>query len=479
MSAEVLKNFADPLKLVIDAAAMQAVITYLGGVNPAFHEGEVYTILANHNVLFGIDKKLIQEFTAKVCAMTDRQKIQMTLAKGNPAEKSIDGSFEFFITDELEIKVDDVGRADFRNIRRYKTVTKGQRIARIVAPYLGKDGMDIHGVVVKAREPSAAKITPGNNLTPKSVDDRTTEYYASIDGIFWHVDNTFYIEPDLIIEGNAGLETGNLSYDLSIIIKGNIERGTEIITTKDLTVEGLIESGQIKVGGTLSVAGGINAAGKGQITVGRDLTADFIENSRILCDGSVVLHRSILNSTVVAHGTIDLNETDNSVIAGGEIVHLSDLKVARIGNQNEIVTTIYPALHYHNQQLYQTLRKELETLDKEGQELVDYLRNMKQLIATTPAARISPQKKQEAQERVKQYHSLIETINKKRALYKTVFTSRYNSKPVKVYIKDIVLPGTEFHFRGNIEKIKAPMKHVVLTFYPDRSQPGYEPHPDN
>jgi len=466
-----------PVRLSLENGNLQAVATYQGGPDPSFSEATILQLLADQGVKYGIINEAIDRLTAQIRTMKDRQKLQAVVAQGMFPGESIDGRAEFFITDEPEIKVREDGRTDFRNIRRYKTVAKGQLIARVHPPVRGKDGINVFGEVVDAREPAPAPVKPGDHLQSQQGEAGSIEYLAAIEGIFKHEGETFFVSPELIIEGSAGLETGNLSYNLSIIIRGNIDRGTEILAGKDLTVEGLVETGFLRVAGNITVAGGINSGGKGHILCGGDLSADFIENSHVICDGSIHLRRSILASTVISHGTIDLSEPDSSVIAGGEILHFSDLKVSRIGNQNEIRTIFYPGLHYHNQQIYHTLRDEIQELEKTIVALAEYLRKFKEKLTRLTAARISDDLKREAKERVQQYHKVREAIEKKKALFSTVQNSRRNSAPVKIFVKDAILPGTEFHFKGGIEKIQAPVHHVVLTFFPDRTAPKYEPYP--
>lgn len=467
---------AQPLTLSFDNDNLRAIITYQGPADPSFSEAAILQLLGDHNVRYGIDNEAIDTLTTQIRTMQERKKLEAVVARGMMPGESVDGRAEFFITDEPEIKVKEDGRTDFRNIRRYKTVEQGQLIARIYPPIRGKEGINVFGEVVEPREPVPAAARPGDHVQARPGKDGSTEYVAAIEGIFKHSGDLFFVTPELIIEGNAGLETGNLSYNLSIIIKGNVERGTEILSGKDLTVEGLVETGFLRVAGNITVAGGINSGGKGRILCGGDLSADFIENSHVICDGSIRLRRSILTSTVVAHGSIELSESDSSVIAGGEILHFGDLKVSRIGNQNEIRTVFYPGLHYHNQEIYHTLREEIQELEKRIQALTEYLRSFKEKLTRLTAARISEDMKRDARERVQQYHKVQEAIEKKKALFATIQNARRNTEPVRVFVRDVILPGTEFHFKGGIEKLQAPVHRVILTFFPDRTGPKYEPY---
>ncbi|MBW7859062.1 MAG: DUF342 domain-containing protein [Leptonema sp. (in: Bacteria)] len=466
------------LRLTVEDGNMIVSASYQGGGAATFSESVIYRLLNEAEVKYGIDESAIQRLTDSIRTLQNRQKLDETLATGMAATESVDGRVEYLITEDLDIRETAEGRTDFRNIHRYKVVEPGQVLVRVFPAVHGKEGINVLGEVVAPKEPTQPNITTGSHIGSRSGDSNSTEYFAAVKGIYVHLENQISVTPELIIEGNAGLETGNLSYDLTIQVHGNIERGTEIVSGKDLIVQGLIESGDIKVTGSIEVTGGINAGGKGKITCGGNLITDFIENSHIICDGSIQVSRSILSSTVVSHGRVDFTDTQNSIIAGGEIIHFSDLKVSRIGNQNEIRTVIYPGVHFHNQQIFQNLRNEVQELEKKIKALSEYLTKLKELLVVNPTAKLTVAQKKEAQERVQIYHQIKSAIEKKKEIFSVVQHSRRNDAPVKVYVNGVIMPGTEFHYRGTVEKIPAPINKVILTFSPERDSPKYEPHPD-
>lgn len=466
------------VRLTVEDGNMKAVASYQGGGDAAFSESVVFRLIGEAGIKYGIDESAINQFTESVRTLKDRQKLDETIAKGMTATESVDGQIEFLITEDLDIQETSAGRADFRNIHRYKVVEPGQVLVRVLPAIFGKEGINILGEVVTPKEPAQPSITTGTHVGSRSGDSNSTEYFAAVKGIYVHVNNQISVTPELVIDGNVGLETGNLSYDLTIQVHGNVERGTEIISGKDLIVEGLIESGDVKVTGSIEVKGGINAGGKGTITCGGNLITDFIENSRIVCDSSIQVSRSILSSTVISHGRIDFTDSQSSIIAGGEIIHFSDLKVSRIGNQNEIRTLIFPGMHYHNQQIYQNLKSEVQELETKIKALSEYLAKLKELLVKNPTAKLTGTQKKEAQERVSIYHQIKDAIQKKKETFSVIQHSRRNDAPVKVYVNGVIMPGTEFHYRGTVEKIPAPMNKVILTFSPERGSPKYEPYPD-
>ena len=52
--------------------------------------------------------------------------------------------------------------------------------------------------------------------------------------------------------------------------------------------------------------------------------------------------------------------------------------------------------------------------------------------------------------------------------------SVYNNLPIKVIALGTVFPGVEFHYRGTIEKINAPVTKCAFVFDPETIKPKVE-----
>lgn len=460
------------LTVICSPDNMEGTIIYSGPPEATFNEAGVYKALAEKGVVFGTEKAAIDDLVLKVRTATEPLRLNVVVARGVTPRSSRDALLEFLIEEGGEQHTRQDGGTDFRDVQKYKIVKKDQPLARLHPAVEGEAGRNVLGAPVPVPPPRQASWSPGENIQAVSQPDGLVEYRALVDGIFRRKDATFVVATELVIDGNAGLETGNLKCPLSILVHGNVERGTEIVAGRDLKVDGFVETGVLRVAGKLAVAGGINAAGKGTILCGGDLQADFIETSHIICDGNIAVKRFCLASTIVAHGTISLEQSEAAIV-GGEIVHYGNISLGRIGNENQIRTVFHPGIHYHNQHVYRTLHEELQRIEKEFHVLAEYLRQMKERLARVGAKSMSEDTRAEARDRVQKYHRLQSLIEKKKAALETIFRTRKNPEPVRITVRDVLLPGTEFHHNGHIEKVNGPLHKVIVTFYPEGQEPTY------
>lgn len=451
---------------------MEGSVSYVGLPEPTFNEAAIYKALAEKGVVYGTDKAAIDDLVLKVRNGTGPLRLNAVVAHGLSPRAPRDAMLEFLVDEGGEQHTRQDGGTDFRDVQKFKLVKKDEPLARLHPAVEGEAGRNVLGAPISVPIPRQAEWSPGDNVLSATIADGIIEYRAAVDGIYRRKDSQFFIATELVIDGNAGLETGNLKCPLSIVVHGNVERGTEILAGRDLSVDGFVETGTVRVAGKLSVHGGINAAGKGTILCGGDLRADFIETSHIICDGNISVNRFCLASTLVAHGTISLEQSEAAIV-GGEIVHFGNISLGRIGNENQIRTVFHPGVHYHNQHVYRTLHEELQRIEKEFHVLAEYLRQMKERLTRIGAKQMSEDTRAEARERVQTYHRLRDLIEKKKAALQTILQTRTNPGPVRITVRDVLLPGAEFHHNGHIEKIKGPLHKVILTFHPEGKEPEY------
>ena len=198
------------------------------------------------------------------------------LAQGQAVISSQNGRIELLIQESVNVSVDDTsGRADFRNIDKFKQIKKNTLLARRIPPIAGKDGNNIYGETVHPNEALDPKLLCGENVV---FLEEKNEYRSTEKGIFIRKGDVISISPVLYVPGNAGIESGNLIYDGNVHIRGNIERGALVSTLEELHVEGFVESSLIRVGRSLHVHKGINAQGEKPIYIEGDLYSTYLDN---------------------------------------------------------------------------------------------------------------------------------------------------------------------------------------------------------
>lgn len=214
---------------------------------------------------------------------------------------------------------------DMRAAQNRKVVKKDEQIAelRYKDGKLGKNvyGEDVHMVAETAPD----TLVIGENITP----DGKGRFMSAIDGIPSVEDTSISCSTVYVHEGDVNLTTGDINYDGSVQITGNVDGGASVIVTGDLIIEGMILPSFVKCGGNLTVAGGIVTSGHGWIEVEKNLEADFIENSKVSVHDNLTVKNSVFNSDVVVGSNLIVMDKANGRVAGG---HVSVKNVIRTGH---------------------------------------------------------------------------------------------------------------------------------------------------
>ncbi|MCB1168163.1 MAG: DUF342 domain-containing protein, partial [Leptospiraceae bacterium] len=352
-------------ELHVDENHMQATLRLRGMPDSSFHEARIFQILNDHGIKFGADHDAIRKIVHTVQTSITPLHIEETVARGIPPTPGVDGQVRRLVRKADKVQIREDGKADFRNVKKFITVEKGQPVVEIIPPQPGTAGHNLLGEEMKPEPPAPAPRKPGKNI---SLVPGGHEYIARLHGIYVDDGNIVDVNPELVINGNAGLETGHIEYDGNVRILGNIERGTQVKVGGNLFVGGTIESGQLKVVGDLAVNQGINTARNGTISCHGNVKATYIENSVLVCDGDIEVSRSILTSYLITHGSIRM-ATGGSTLAGSEIVCFGNLEVDILGSKVGGVTRIFAGTHYKNAKQWEQSKKELEEIEQRVEQL--------------------------------------------------------------------------------------------------------------
>ena len=99
-------------------------------------------------------------------------------------------------------------------------------------------------------------------------------------------DNEIKITQHLLLE-EVNLATGDIQFNGSLEIKGDVGVGAVIRATGDIVIDGTVEGATIECGGSIVLKKGMNAAGHGQITAGKDVVSRFFENVKVVAKGNI------------------------------------------------------------------------------------------------------------------------------------------------------------------------------------------------
>ena len=275
------------------------------------------------NISYGIQMGNLQDhFQSEGIFCTD-----IPLAKGREPVPGVDAKIEYlFETDPHRRPAQrEDGSVDYFNLNTINQCKKGEVLARIIPEQPGVEGHDIYGKAIAPRTAKPSFLKFGRNIV-LSEDKRAIS--AAVDGHVTLVDDKVFVSEVFEVK-NVDVSTGNLEFEGSIQISGNVAENFEVKAGGNVIIGGLVEGAKVVAGGNIIIAKGMNGMSKGFLRAGGDVVAKFLENTRVVA-GGYVQAEAILHSKVSAGSEVTV-EGRRGLVVGGYVQAAKRITAKNIG----------------------------------------------------------------------------------------------------------------------------------------------------
>lgn len=294
----------------------------------------IYAMLEDNDIEYGfIDENI------ELLAEKGSEAGEVLIAKGVQLEKGCDGSYDMkwrkYEPPTPYERTD--GTMDFATVDFVDMVKTGQPVAIYTPAVKGIDGRTVTGMVIEEKSGKDLPKLTGEFLAVRP--DGVT-YVAKKDGYIIFDENKYRIDIQdvLVINGNINRLYGNVFYDGTVRVNGNVGEGAIINAKGDVIVTGYVQSSYISAGNKVVAIGGINANDSGYICAQGGVYAEYIESSNIFA-GEEVQANYILNSNVTA-GTEIVVKGSKGVVCGGTLSAGYKVSVQTAGNRSFVKTIV-------------------------------------------------------------------------------------------------------------------------------------------
>ncbi|MDR2693318.1 MAG: FapA family protein [Chitinispirillales bacterium] len=298
----------------------------------------IHTMLKEHGVVYGVDPDALELFMDRIKGeMADRE--ICIVAQGTPPIKGEDGRVEFcFNTDPSPApNIAEDGSADYKNINIVNLVTTGTVLAKLYPAQKGTPGKNVLGNTVAAFDGLPARLPVGANTAIPNDDQNAL--IAVTDGIASYDGTSVNVSAGYVISGDVDFKTGNIKYDNSIMINGDVKSGFDVECGGDLQVKGIIEDCKVTVKGNILCKFGFVGNGKGTITADGNVNLGFMKNQTVVAGGNVNIAKEAINCNITATKSISVYGHPLSV-AGGTLSSNGSITVRTVGNISGVKTTL-------------------------------------------------------------------------------------------------------------------------------------------
>lgn len=364
----------ESFRISVTENKMMAKITFYPSYAP-YSTDDIMMKLKGRGVINGINEELIMALEIE-----RDYDVSYVIAEGIHA---VDGKpavvdYKFKTKNTSKPDVDERGNVNYKKLNMIAKVKEGQLLARLEPVTQGVEGMNVYGDSLAPRMPKIVKLRYGKNIL---ISDDKTELYAACDGLVKMFEGRVWVNNVYEAPNNVGPSTGNVEFDGSVIIRGNVLTGFSVKAKGDIEVMGVVEGAEIISEGNITLHAGIQGMGKSHVEAGGNLQARYIENAEVIAGGNVH-SEAILHSTVNCKGKV-IVEGKKGMISGGAIRAGDSVEAKILGSHMGTVTTVEVGIDPTMLEAYVELRRSLPKMENELHKLEQIIHLLNKRKETT------------------------------------------------------------------------------------------------
>lgn len=434
----------------IDDDRMKAVCTFIppSSKGRLMTKDEIISAVGQSGVRFGLQKELLERLLNNRIYCTE-----IVIAKGIPVVEGKSAVIKYNFSTKLESKpkVLEDGTVDFHNLDIINHVNEGDVLAYIEPMVEGTPGKDLFGNTVLPKKVRKAVLKHGKNI---HLSEDGLTMYTEVSGHVGLAGDRVFVSNVYEVPADVGVASGNIDYNGSVVVKGNVISGYSVRADGDIIVEGVVEGATLVAGGQIYLKRGIQGMGKGELIAGGNIVSKFMENCTAR-SGQDVLADAILHSNVTAIGTVTVSGK-KGLITGGTIKASDSIEAVNIGSSMGTKTELVIAISDTVVAEYKELEVLMERIKEEQEKYIQIIAMCQKKVEEGKAteehvkamhiAKLQIKKIQvESQEQVERFQQLRMIL--------------HAYKPGKITVQNTAYPGVEIKMGAEMLRLKNEVIH--------------------
>ncbi len=377
------------------------------------------------------------------------------------AEPPIQGSdavitYHFDVDKTCKPAMDESGNVDFHQLDMIENVGAGQILATLQPANLGTPGTDVTGGELKPKKVKQLFLKHGKNI---HLSEDGCEMYSDVSGNVTLVDDTVFVSDQYEVPADVGPSTGDIEYDGSVVVKGNVLTGYAIKATGDITVNGVVEGASLITDGKIVLKRGIQGKGEATLQAGGDVISNFIESANVTCGGKIMTE-AIMHSNVTAEDDIVV-KGKRGMIAGGSLKTKTKIDAKTIGSTMGTLTELQVGIDPKLVEQHRLLEKEVEQLTSEREGLMQNVLLLKKRMDAK--GKLDDEKMaslKKAGKRIQEIDARLEENAVEREVLEVELTKKDNGR---IIAENIVYPGVKMTISNVSNTIKSEVQHSAFV----------------
>lgn len=365
---------------------MEAYLTLVPpmGGEPATKVG-VLSALKDKGVLFGVRETEIE--AAVLLGVADK----LLIACGDEPHDGEDARFISLLPEVKERlpRIDESGIVDYRDLGDVRLVHQGDKLMRRVPATPGRSGMSVLGIPVPQKAGVDTPFSPGMKGVVRLPEDQNV-IISAIYGQPVIIENGVIVEPTLHLP-TVNLASGNIKFEGTIKIEGDVAPNMRVEATGDVHVGGLIEAAKITAGGDIVVAGGVISHGELRLNDGElnpnsaileaqgSVSANFVENAKITAGKDILIKELASHSELIAGDKVVVGQkgAKRGSLIGGVTTAFLAVRARILGSPAGIVTKIHVGECKEDEKQQIKITQQTAAVEVQRQRILDLLQRSK------------------------------------------------------------------------------------------------------
>jgi hypothetical protein len=463
------------IEIEISADHMQATAHYKpakGGDN--LNREKIISLLKKNKVYKGITQKGLSKLLEN-----PPESMSLLIASGQEPELGTPTTFEQLATTiqqrQLVPQMRDDGTLDMRELGEISTVVENQPLMRKINSQAGANGYTISGEVIYSQTPSDLPLIPGEGT--KINPDDPCLLIATRSGVPVEIDNGIKVDDILMIDQNIDLSIGNIDYEGSVLVQGDVKEGMIVKACGDIVIKGFVEGARIESQSNISIGEGILGSRK-EIDNEEPCKDDF--NTSIIAEGtitaryaqhaylqanSIQLGSQLLHCMVKSETSIQVGKEGQRAakLVGGYLFAQEHIAAGVIGAPSLTKTVLDFSRPFHN------LTVKIKSASDQQQEKIQLLASIDKVKKRLQPLPDSPEKKQQLKK-----VSNTEAACKKdllildREVEKLKDERKRLKRTISVRVFDKLFPGIEIRLAEESDIVSEEHRAGTFRFEEDR-----------
>ncbi|PCI63244.1 MAG: hypothetical protein COB35_01215 [Gammaproteobacteria bacterium] len=468
---QILERRDATLTITIDKDEMSAIgeiQTAMGGKHLT-----AKTILNNaqsDGVKKGFSKKDLLELAKMAAKAPPGTTVEHPVAIGKEAVDGTDAKIKPLVQSAqdrlLRPKEREDGSVDMRDFGDLVCVKVGDPLAKKIPLTEGVKGFTVTGTPL---EPTAGddielKVGDGTRISAKNENVLVSEKV----GLPRFIDNGMEVD-DVYSIDNVDVSSGNVKFEGSVLISGDVNEGMKVIASGDITIGGFVESALIEAGGDITISGGIigrkqdventavtDCQMSANIIAQGNVFAKYCQYAEIYSGGDLRIENQLMHSILNIDGQLWVGSEDkaNGKFIGGYATVGKSAHAGIVGataGSNTIVKFEKRIDEFKD--LLVEIDERIKSEDKTSNELQNALNKMRKL----------PKNKQDSDLMTKIYNSYKSHTQE---LAKALESKQQIDEAMQSYMTTVCIEATEKLYQG---------VELIVGDFKDRSKREYGP----